>query len=387
MVRGTNAYGTIGIDTAVSPAIPTALPTLASGVTAIDMNATRTCGIMNGGAHCWGTAYLGDGTKSDSKVPVAVSGMGSGVTDIAVGWRSSCVLRGGTVSCWGTGTHGQLGAGKGSKTIEGSVPLPGAATAIDAGTDTACAVVNGGLWCWGSNGSGRLGVPGAKSDDVPVNTIPAGTGVVDVAANSSLLCALLGDGSVRCWGENLNGQVGSGSIGGIVAAPTPVVGLPGRASAIAVTVSHACAAVGADVYCWGSNGRGQLGNGTIGGRSGRPVKVLLAPTATVSGSARAVRLAGRKVTIGKVTCPLGAGQCVVTMPRTVNARFAGVVHKVVPAKLAPIAPGGTAAIAVTVPRALKSKLGTKSVRVSVRVSVTNDAGTVVKRAAAPVKAK
>ena len=177
------------------------------------------------------------------------------------------------MTCFGNGIHGQLGGGKGSRTPDGAVGLPGPATAIDAGTDSACAVVNGGVWCWGSNSGGRLGVGDekAKGGETPLNVVglPAGAGAIDVAGNSSHYCVLMNNGSVRCWGSNQNGAVGNGATAGNVPAPS-VVPLPGPASSVAVSGGHSCATVGPDFYCWGSNSGGQLGGGKIGGESGTP---------------------------------------------------------------------------------------------------------------------
>jgi hypothetical protein len=387
---GPNGYGTAGTGTKERELpVPVAVPALAGGVTLIDKNASRSCGIVNGGAWCWGNAYLGNNTKADSAVPVAVSGMGSGVTDVAVGWRSSCVLQGGTVSCFGNGIHGQLGGGKGSRTPDGAVGLPGPATAIDAGVDSACAVVNGGVWCWGSNGDGRLGIGDAKAKGgaVPVNVtgLPAGAGAVDIAGNASHYCVLMANGSVRCWGSNANGGVGNGATSGNVPAPA-VVPLPGPASSVAVSNSHTCATVGANFYCWGSNSGGQLGGGTIGGMSGTPVKVLLPPKATVKGVAKPIKVSGsRTVTIGTVACPIGTGSCTVALPTRVTVKLKRVAYKVSITKLATVAPGATGQIIATVSTGLYKKLVGKSVRVSARVVATNHGGRLAKRAVATIK--
>ncbi len=385
---GFNGYGTAGTGaTGAALPVPVAVPALGSGVGLIDKNATRTCAVVNGGAQCWGTAYLGDTTKNDSAVPVAVSGLGSGVSDIGAGWRSTCVLSGGAVYCWGTSTHGQLGAQAAEAdrpTVP--VPLPGAASALDAGTDSACAVVNGGVWCWGSNGNGRLGTGDASA---PGGRTPVGvvglSGIVDVAGDSSHYCALSATGAVYCWGDNQNGKVGNGAVSGDV--PSPVqVALPGAASSIAVSSNHSCAAVGANYYCWGSNGYGQLGNGTTGGASGTPVKVLLPPKATATGVAKRVRVPGsRKVTIGTVACPAAGGACTIVAPKKITARVGGTRYTVRLSVPATVAAGKKGVIKATVPAAMATALVGKSVRLSARVTVTNSGGKLVKVVGATVR--
>ena len=387
---GPNGYGVAGTGTKEREiSIPVAVPALASGVTLIDKNASRSCAVVNGGAWCWGSAYLGDGTKSDSPVPVAVLGHGSGVTDIGAGWRSVCVLKDGAVYCWGNSIHGQT-AGGGTRQPDVAVPLPGPATALDAGTDSACAVVDGGVWCWGSNGSGRLGIGdlAITKSSTPLNVagLPAGSGIVDIAGNSSHYCALRADGAVLCWGDNHSGKVGNGATTGEVAAPSAVQGLPGPASSISVTGGHSCAAVGKDFYCWGSNSGGQLGGGKIGGVSGTAVKVLLPPKASVTRPSAPVKVnRSRKATVATILCPIGTGSCAVTLPKTVTVKLNGVFYKLAIAKLDKVAPGIKAEVVATLPGGLYSKLVGKSVRVPVRVVATNFGGKLTKTVTATVK--
>ena len=162
--------------------------------------------------------------------------------------------------------------------------------------------------------------------------------------------------------------------------------LPGRASSVAVSDGHTCAAVGADFYCWGSNSGGQLGGGKIGGVSGTPVKVLLPPKATVKGVAKPIKVNGaRTATIGTVFCPIGTGSCAVTLPTTVTVKLKRVAYKLAITKLTAVAPDTTGQIIATVPMGLYEKLAGKSVRVSARVVATNHGGRIVKSAAATIK--
>jgi hypothetical protein len=387
---GPNGYGVAGTGTKEREIpIPVAVPALASGVTLIDKNASRSCAIVNGGAFCSGGSYLGDGTSKGSSVPVAVLGMGSGVTDIGTGWRSICVLKDGGVYCWGASIHGQL-AGGGGKAPEAPVALPGAATAIDAGTDSACAVVGGGVWCWGSNGSGRLGVGDLAVDksSVALNVagLPAGSGVVDIAGNGSHYCVLKTDGAVLCWGDNFNGKVGNGTTTGNAPAPVAVQGLPGPASSISVSNSHSCAAVGKDFYCWGSNSGGQLGHGTIGGTSGTAVKVLLPPKATITRPAKPVKVSSsRKAALATILCPIGTGSCTTTLPKTVAVKLNGISYRLAIAPLATVAPGAQAEVVATLPGGLYEKLSGKTAKVTVRVVATNSGGKLTKTVTTTIK--
>jgi hypothetical protein len=268
------------------------------------------------------------------------------------------------------------------------VALPGPATAIDAGTDSACAVVSGGVWCWGSNGSGRLGVGDLALTRGPFNVagLPAGSSVVDIAGNGSHYCALKADGAVLCWGSNSSGQIGNGTTTGESPAPVAVQGLPGPASSISVSNGHSCAAVGKDYYCWGSNSGGQLGHGTIGGKSGTAVKVLLPPKATVTRPAKPVKVSSaRKATVAAILCPVGTGSCAVALPKTVTVKLDRVSYKLAIAPLTTVAPGVKADVVATLPPGLYGKLAGTSVRVPVRIIVTNSGGRLAKTVTTTVK--
>ena len=84
------------------------------------------------------------------------------------------------------------------------------------------------------------------------------TDAVDLAVADHHACAALGDGTVRCWGENANGQLGDGTVA-LRAAPVRAIGLT-EAVEVAVGPEHSCAVRrNGEVWCWGSNHHGQLG--------------------------------------------------------------------------------------------------------------------------------
>jgi alpha-tubulin suppressor-like RCC1 family protein len=88
------------------------------------------------------------------------------------------------------------------------------------------------------------------------------SGAVDISAGWRHACARLGDGTVRCWGQNANGQLGNGT----TTQSTVPVQVSGITGAVAVTAGwwhHSCALLGdGTVRCWGANDWGQFGNGT-----------------------------------------------------------------------------------------------------------------------------
>lgn len=167
-----------------------------------------------GGVKCWGfgdLGQLGNGAVSDSTIPVDVVGLASGVDSIAVGGFFSCALASGQVWCWGE-KYGFV-----------PVPISSGIKAVSAGGDHACALTKiGGVKCWGSNYQGQLG--GGILDtytNTPLDVTGLQSDVVKISAGSYHSCALLTSGRAKCWGANIDGQLGNGkkSLGG---EPLPV---------------------------------------------------------------------------------------------------------------------------------------------------------------------
>ncbi|MBI4701727.1 MAG: hypothetical protein HY744_11315 [Deltaproteobacteria bacterium] len=244
---------------------------------AISAGARHTCAVLvDGTARCWGSndmGQLGDASDEDSKVPVRVAGL-SGVVAISAGaWHTCALLADGTARCWGLGQDGQLGNGtqKGSITPVPVSDLVGA-VAITAGSMHACALLaDGTARCWGWNGSGQLGYGGTKLKTAPV-PVAGLSGTVAIAAGGSLSCALVADGTARCWGNNKFGQLGNGTVQEYSVLPVPVASLS-SATTITAGLAHACALLAnGTARCWGRNDAGQLGNGTTQD-SGVPVAV------------------------------------------------------------------------------------------------------------------
>lgn len=130
-----------------------------------------------------------------------------------------------------------------------------------------CAVSTGGaVWCWGDNTFGQLGRGSDVENDWRPGLVPGLYDVTALAAGSHHTCAVFGDdGKVACWGRNDSGQLGNGST---EQADVPVVadGVSG-ATMVAAGRAHTCAVSGAqpdqEVWCWGANGFGQLGLGSV----------------------------------------------------------------------------------------------------------------------------
>jgi alpha-tubulin suppressor-like RCC1 family protein len=135
--------------------------------------------------------------------------------------------------------------------------------AITAGNGTSCAVLsNRTAQCWGDNSFGEIG-NGTTSQflyalgpDTPV-LVSGIDNVVAIGAGESHTCALLSDNTVRCWGYNGNGQLGNGTVSN-ASTPVPVSGL-NTATAISVGSNHTCARLAdGTAQCWGDGSGASL---------------------------------------------------------------------------------------------------------------------------------
>ncbi|MFT3766507.1 MAG: hypothetical protein QM820_13490 [Minicystis sp.] len=118
------------------------------------------------------------------------------------------------------------------------------------------------MWCWGHNTSGQAGT--GTSDPMFLRPAPAGNGTdwIDVGAGASFTCARDGSKQISCWGTNGSGQVGDGTTS-TRTSPTPTAGGISDFVSLDVGNNHSCALrENGSVWCWGANTRGQIGDGT-----------------------------------------------------------------------------------------------------------------------------
>lgn len=310
---GSNSSGQMGIGPTGTPPPAVSRPAPAftgfapapamtpnTNATAISVGEEHACAILaDQTVRCWGRNHvgqLGNNTIADSNVPVRVGGATplQNVAALASGNAHTCaVLTNGTVQCWGANSSRQLGDG----TITGRltpVAVPGitTATAVTAGGAHTCVLLaNSQAQCWGGNGSGQIGDGTTTAATIPTTVLASTgpdvplTGIVQISAGTSYTCALLSDGTARCWGSNSGGRLGNGTAtqsllpttvlasGTPDVDPVPFTGI----THIATGTSHACA-VRTDntAWCWGSGSTiGRLGDGNTGNvNRANPVQVL-----------------------------------------------------------------------------------------------------------------
>ena len=286
---GGNDRGQLGNGTIDDSSVPVAVA--GSHVfRSVSAGSQFSCGVAVGGdGYCWGQGAwgnLGDGGKAQSLEPVLVAGnlefstLKAGSSSLACG-----VTTGGDGYCWGLNWRGEIGSTTGEQCAVGPFLLDCASTParvprindepfqdISPGLSYACGVSAGGLAaCWGTNELGQLG-------NVTTEICIGGPGLFDASCSRTALpvfgqhrCLNIATGRQHtcgvtvtrqglCWGLNDLGQLGNGVFRSQSTVPETVRGGHAFVS-IAAGHQHSCGATAkADMYCWGTNVWGQVGN-------------------------------------------------------------------------------------------------------------------------------
>jgi alpha-tubulin suppressor-like RCC1 family protein len=248
------------------------------------------CALLRAGeVWCWGpNGFFQLGARSPP-CATCVAGKVPGVenaVEVSIGNNSTCVRTSdAAVDCWGLGSSGQLGTDAGAVPCASGntcnpapqrIPLPAPAKRVTTGEPYACALLEDGtVWCWGDNTYGELGNGSPGGSHASPVKVALTTDVTDVAAGRGrpATCVTKTDGAIWCWGINYRGLLGH--VGNDLQCPAPTGGtvdcnpVPSPIGSFtgfsAPTVSQvACAnGGGKGIYCWGYNGMGQLGLGTV----------------------------------------------------------------------------------------------------------------------------
>lgn len=250
----------------------------------------HTCAVTTDhAAYCWGhnqLGPLGNGSTDGSSVPVRVVG-GLAFREVAGGNQFTCGVTTADVAyCWGAGVgnnRGEICFSGGEDVFCSTRPIRMlrrlAMSQLSAGQDHVCGVTTEAVaYCWGSNILGELGhgaLPGECSptdfcaSDKPVR-VAGGLAFASVSAGRSHTCGVTSTNLAYCWGENLFGQLGTGDDTGPDTCPygpcsvRPVRVVGGLTfTAVGAGGFHTCGVTTAgEVWCWGDNEYGQLGDGT-----------------------------------------------------------------------------------------------------------------------------
>uniref|UniRef100_A0A672Q5U6 E3 ubiquitin-protein ligase HERC2 n=1 Tax=Sinocyclocheilus grahami TaxID=75366 RepID=A0A672Q5U6_SINGR len=276
---GYGAGGRLGIGGTESVSTPTLLES-------IQHVFIRKVAVNSGGKHClalssegelysWGEAEdgkLGHGNRSPCDRPRVIESLrGVEVVDIAAGGaHSACITASGELYTWGKGRYGRLGHGDSEdqlkpklvEALQGHRVIDVACGSGDA--QTLCLTDDDMVWSWGDGDYGKLGRGGSDGCKVPMKIDSlTGLGVVKVECGSQFSVSLTKSGAVYTWGKGDYHRLGHGS-DDHVRRPRQVQGLQGKkVIAIATGSLHCvCCTEDGEVYTWGDNDEGQLGDGT-----------------------------------------------------------------------------------------------------------------------------
>lgn len=284
---GQGSSGQLGNGTTASTGVPTAVGDGAGGTLqnvislGTGTSANHTCAVLaDGTAKCWGAGsngQLGNGATANKLYPVSVTGLGN-VREIVTGAQHTCARTAiGEGYCWGSRSLGRLGDGLTTGQVSAPQLVPGLApiAQLAAGYESTCALrldSTGTIpYCWGNNNFKQLGLAsGASTASVPTavrwDLVPSGKQAVALQVGYHHACAKLSTGESTCWGEDDEGQSGMISTAtvsypqGLVAYAVGTA-LPG-VTEMALGHQSSCAMTQAgEVWCWGKDGSGQLGDG------------------------------------------------------------------------------------------------------------------------------
>lgn len=322
---GFGYYGQLGSGGTSNLYSPTQTHTLGFNRTAVAISSGgyHTCVVLdNGSVSCWGRGLelqLGYGGTNGKTTPTLTTSLGAGRIAVALasGEEHSCaLLRNASVKCWGKGSFGRMGSGgttdqptptltsslgngrtvglserdldsDGILNIFDAVPYTSSATSspvwnvpgfqegsifsnttLSSGGLHSCAILdNGSVKCWGRGNRGQMGNNlSTENNPTPIltNNLGAGRTAVSISSGGEHTCAILDNGSVICWGNGATNQMGTGEGGMTKYPPTLTSSLGDGRTAVALSAGrdHTCAILdNGSIVCWGADGDGQLGDG------------------------------------------------------------------------------------------------------------------------------
>ena len=276
---GINANSQLGDGTATNRLSPVQIGS-SNDWKMIDGGNAFSIGIKNDGTlWAWGDNFygqLGDGTTTPQTSPVQI-GSATDWEQIACGFRHSIAIRnGGELWAWGRNNNNQLGDG--TTTQRNSPVQIGSNTnweQISAGIESSFGIKNGGeLWSWGRNVYGNTGLGTAAGNTTTPTRVGAASDWTQIEGSGTVTAGLKNGGELWTWGYNLYGATGRGTTSGSTLSPTRV----GSASDwdkihLGLGANHGLAIRnGGELWAWGYNFYGSLGDGTTTNRS-NPVQI------------------------------------------------------------------------------------------------------------------
>jgi alpha-tubulin suppressor-like RCC1 family protein len=225
-----------------------------------------------GRARGWGfniAGQLGDTSNLTKRTPVSVRGATKTFCQIAAGGCHTVAIdKNGRAWAWGYNTTDNLPTGQLGDNSTASRRTP---VSVAGATKTFCQIVygnghtvaidkNGRAWAWGNNEHGQLGDNTTSSKRTPVSVIGATKTFCQISAGSFFSLAIDINGQVWTWGQNNYGQLGDNTFTSKIT-PISIVGATKTFCKIAGGQCHTVAIdKNGRAWAWGYNGFGQLGD-------------------------------------------------------------------------------------------------------------------------------
>lgn len=252
---------------------PSTTPVQISGAqtwTDLSVRGSNACAIdSTNQMYCWGyndDGQLGNGNSTHQMSPVLVQGGHNWSLATGADYGSCGVTTAGKAYCWGYyWNYGHLGNGLYSGGIYLPKKFPSTTTwkKVSAGYSHFCGIDQADdLYCTGGDDYGEVGNGSGDTNPYSLPTLVTGShSWADVSAYHFTVCGITTAQDAYCWGQNTKGEVGSGAATATYDDPVIVTG-GHKWLKIDVGLSHVCG-IRTDntAYCWGANNYGQLGDG------------------------------------------------------------------------------------------------------------------------------
>ena len=276
---GNNNYGQVGDGTLENRTTPVKILENVASIS-MEKNDGLIIGAITkaGELYMWGgneCGQVGDGTTAVRTSPIKVL---ENVATVSIDWgTTSAITEAGELYMWGANGYGQVGDGtteNKTKPVKVKVLENVAKVSIDWCTTSAITEA-GELYMWGKNGYGQVGDGTTENRTTPVKVLE---NVTTVNGDGSTIGAITEAGELYMWGKNDEGELGDGTTEdrtkpfkvlenvATVSIDYDIVG--GARNAITQAIKKT-----GELYVWGWNGYGQVGDGTTNDRT-KPIKVL-----------------------------------------------------------------------------------------------------------------